>query len=86
MSEMKFCQSCAMPLEKPEDYGTEKDGAPSADYCCYCYTNGAFTSEQTMEEAIESCVPFVKDMFGGEDNAREHMRKLFPTLKRWAAQ
>ena len=28
-----FCQSCAMPLENPEDFGTESCGAKSADYC-----------------------------------------------------
>ena len=82
--EQIFCQSCAMPLNKTEEFGTEKDGAKSQDYCHYCYQNGAFTSEQTMEEMIESCVPFVVDHFGGEDAARAAMQGMFPKLKRWA--
>jgi len=40
----KFCQSCAMPLDKdPQGGGTEKDGSKSKKYCFYCYQNGDFT-------------------------------------------
>ena len=31
MEERTFCQSCAMPLDKPEDKGTEADGSLSGD-------------------------------------------------------
>ena len=44
MEERKFCQCCGMPLDKPEDAGTEADGARSGDYCHYCYQNGSFTA------------------------------------------
>ncbi len=37
-----FCQSCYMPVTKPEDFGTKADGSPSVDYCYHCYSNGAF--------------------------------------------
>ena len=63
----------------------EKDGSRSADYCKYCYENGAFTSDCTMEEMIEFCVPVMAkenpDMT--EEKAREMMQQYFPTLKRW---
>ena len=36
--DMNFCQSCAMPMADG-DYGTEKDGSESHDYCKYCYQN-----------------------------------------------
>lgn len=84
MQDMRFCQSCAMPLDKAEDHGTEKNGAPSADYCQYCYKDGAFVREQTMDQMIESCVPFVTEHYGSADKAREEMRTIFPRLKRWA--
>ena len=58
MEEKKFCQSCMMPLNAPEDFGTEKDGSPSADYCKFCYVNGEFTGDMTMEQMIEFCAPF----------------------------
>ena len=41
--ENKECQRCGMmPLEKPEDFGTNADGSRNKDYCCFCYENGAF--------------------------------------------
>ena len=53
MEERKFCQCCGMPLDKPEDVGTESDGCPSVDYCRYCYQNGAFTApDASMEDII----------------------------------
>ena len=39
MEDMKFCQSCGMPLTKTEDFGTEKDGKLSEDYCAVSYTH-----------------------------------------------
>ncbi len=49
----QFCQSCGMPLEKTEDFGTEKDGSQSVEYCRYCYQNGEWTQpEITLEETI----------------------------------
>ena len=35
---MKFCQCCGMPMEGA-NYGKEKDGTLSEDYCEYCYHN-----------------------------------------------
>jgi hypothetical protein len=79
-----YCQSCAMPLTD-EVLGTNKDGSKNTDYCAYCMKDGEFTSEQTMEECIETCVPFVSngDPWPDADTARAEMHKLFPTLKRW---
>ncbi len=79
-----YCQSCAMPMTKPEDFGTEKGGAKSTDYCQYCYVDGAFTQEETMEEMVEGCVPFVVEQYGSEEAARAAMLEVFPKLKRWA--
>jgi len=48
---MQMCQSCSMPLTKPEDNGTNKDGSKSVDYCSHCFVNGEFQSYITVEEA-----------------------------------
>lgn len=84
--ERAFCQSCAMPLEKPEDFGTEKDGGKSQDYCQYCFQHGVFTSDMTMEEMIAFCAPMTVEggMAKTEDEAKDQMRQFFPKLKRWA--
>lgn len=84
--EEKYCQSCGMPMgETDEMYGTEKDGGKSADYCKYCYENGAFTADCTMDEMIEFCIPPMvsanADM--SEGKARGMMKEFFPSLKRW---
>lgn len=84
--EEKYCQSCAMPMGATDEmYGTEKDGTKSADYCKYCYENGAFTFEGTMQEMVEICVPPMVENNPGmtETQAREMMQGFLPTLKRW---
>lgn len=87
MEERKFCQCCAMPLDRPEDAGTEADGTPSGDYCRYCYQNGAFTApEATMDEIIAFNLKFNEENghpFGPREEAEKTMRSWFPTLKRW---
>ncbi len=47
-----LCQSCAMPMTKPEDFGAEKDGGLNRDYCRHCYENGALLQEVTMDMLI----------------------------------
>jgi hypothetical protein len=32
-----ICQSCSMPLEKDEDFGTDADRSKSELYCIYCF-------------------------------------------------
>ena len=88
MDNMIFCQSCAMPLTNPEDYGTNKDGSRNEDYCCHCFGNGEFFMDQTMDEAIETCIPFVSDgnPYANAEEARKAMQEFFPTLKRWKKQ
>lgn len=38
--EMKFCQSCGMPLTKNEECGTNADGNINFNCCKYCYADG----------------------------------------------
>ena len=77
-----------MPMgQTDERYGTEADGSKSRDYCSYCYENGAFTAQCTMEEMIDFCVePMLESMPGmTEESARAMMQEQFPHLKRWQA-
>ncbi|MDE5683591.1 MAG: zinc ribbon domain-containing protein, partial [Muribaculaceae bacterium] len=55
--EMKFCQSCGMPLND-EILGTNADNTPNEDYCIYCYKNGKFEQDLTMEKMIDHCAQF----------------------------
>ena len=84
MENMKFCQSCAMPVNE-EVFGTNADGSKNEDYCSYCYAYGKFTADCSMEEMIDFCVgPMVEhnpDMTA--EKAKAQMLEFFPTLKRW---
>ena len=79
-----ICQSCSMMMVE-EEYGYNADGSRNTEYCKFCFPNGKFGKDETMEEMIESCIPFwVNDGDAKTpEEAREKMRKLFPTLKRW---
>ena len=80
---INFCQSCAMPMND-EDFGTEKDGSKSSDYSKYCYQNGEFTSDVSMEEMIDFCVPKTAQVICmDEKEARMMSEEIFPKLKRW---
>ena len=81
--DMKFCQSCAMPMSD-EHFGTEKDGSKSEDYCSYCYQDGEFTSDISMEEMINYSAPKAAEATGmSEEVARKMCEDMFPHLKRW---
>ncbi|MDV0446936.1 hypothetical protein MsAg5_08040 [Methanosarcinaceae archaeon Ag5] len=83
--EEKYCQSCGMPMgETDELYGTEKNGGKSKDYCQYCYENGQFTADVSMQEMIDMCAPHMEANAGmSEEDARKMMQQFFPMLKRW---
>lgn len=86
--DMKFCQSCGMPLEKPEDHGTGKDGKKDDDYCFHCLQAGKFTEPDiTMEEMIDKVVGYMEnhdDIPKGQ--ARPMLVVFMPTLKRWRGE
>ncbi len=83
-----FCQSCGMPIDKEEVSGTNTDGSKNSEYCIYCYKDGAFTLDCTMEEMIAISLKHMKEMFKdhpdfNEQEALDNMNSFFPGLKRW---
>ncbi len=80
-----FCQSCGMPIDDPALRGTERGGTPSEHYCKYCYQEGAFTGEMTMEEMIDFCTPMMvrANPELTPEQARAQMAQFFPSLLRW---
>ena len=79
----KICQSCSMPLLNSEELGTNKDASTNEYYCKYCYKDGNFIDNVSMEEYIEMNIPFSKQAGMTDEEMREHCEKVFPTLKRW---
>lgn len=80
-----ICQSCGMPLINEADLGTNADQTKNKDYCSYCYQNGSFSTNVTMKEMIEGCIPFGLEAgcYPDAESARESMSAYFPMLKRW---
>ncbi len=86
--ENRFCQSCGMPLTQ-EVLGTNADGSKNEDYCLYCYKDGRFLQECTMDGMIEHCSQFVDEInkhLPSPMTREEYigqMKTYFPRLKRW---
>lgn len=76
-----ICQSCGMPLYTKKMRGTDSCGLTVADYCIYCFKDGGFTSDVTMDEMMKLCSNYI----GGDQRFNlANMRIFFPHLKRWA--
>lgn len=87
--EATFCQSCGMPMETQDQFGTNKDGSANNEYCVYCYKQGAFTQDVTMDEMIQHNIQYL-DEFNKDSESKftkeeaiAQMKQFFPTLKRW---
>lgn len=78
-----ICQSCSMPMNDESVFGTNMDGTKNSDYCIYCYKNGEFIDQVSMNEYIEMMVPFSAQAHMTSDQMRDYCTKVFPTLKRW---
>lgn len=83
------CQSCGMTLEMDGDKGTERDGRKSEEYCAFCYEQGKFAQDVSMEEMVAHNL---RDLDAWNESVGLHLtvpeaRKLLinflPTLKRW---
>lgn len=82
-----FCQSCGMPLEKPEDFGTEDSGFRVNDYCRFCFAGGAFTEpDVSMPQMAAKCASIMASQgMMSATEARNLMADVLPRLKRWRA-
>ena len=88
--EQYICQSCSMPMTVAEHFGTNSNGSPSTDYCCFCFQNGTFTHNMNMDETIANSVSFYHaEQIDGRTMTKDEFalkkRLQFPTLKRWNA-
>ena len=84
-----YCKSCGMAMTRDEERGTEGDGSRSETYCVYCYQQGQFLQNVTMEEMAEHNLQFLAEwnrqsgLNLDEAEARAGLLAFLPTLKRW---
>jgi transcriptional regulator with XRE-family HTH domain len=89
LAETPICQSCAMPIQSFDDFGTNVDDTVTTEYCAHCYKDGAFTHNRTVEEMVESNLRFLDEFNAqngtaySEDEARTILKMHLLTLKRW---
>lgn len=80
-----YCESCGMYLT-PDDCGTDASGKKTDHYCKWCYEQGEYTYETTMEAMIEDCAPRLAENTGMTlDEAVSLMGAVLPQLERWRA-
>lgn len=79
-----YCQSCGMMFTEPGQTAHEADGTENPDFCRWCYENGHWTYEATMDEMIEECAPRMAEAMGWSvDESASLLGAVLPTLKRW---
>jgi hypothetical protein len=80
-----FCQSCGIPLETPDQFGTDAEGMRINDYCVYCFRDGAFTepniSREQMIAKVADLLARIEEM--PEAQAQKKAESTIPNLKRW---
>ncbi len=82
MTTSTVCQSCSMPLAKPEDYGTEAGGARAEEFCTHCYQGGSFTApDMTMDQMADIVAGFMEGMPKAE--ATKAALASLSGLRRW---
>lgn len=76
-----ICQCCGMPMEDAI-LSRNKDGSINEDYCQWCYADGTYTYSD-MDDLIRVCIPHMQEQGFTEEQAREYMQQMLPTLDYW---
>ncbi len=75
-----------MPIQNPEDFGTNADGSKNNEYCRYCFQEGKFTEPNiTVKQMIEKCAGIMTQMQMPQAQIKQ-TKTFIPTLKRWKKQ
>ena len=79
-----YCQSCGMMFTDPDQHGHEADGTEVADLCRWCYDDGAWVENVSMDDMIEDYAPRMAEAVGWSvDECASLMGAVLPTLRRW---
>lgn len=85
---MVICQSCGMSIEQDKDKGTNADNSLSMEYCAYCYKDGDFANELTLEQYVEIGLDYSPEYQAAEtetekEKIKAQTKAYLSTLKRW---
>lgn len=76
-----ICQCCGMPMED-EIVSCDSDGSLNEDYCKWCYADGTYTYSN-MNDLLDVCVKNMVSQGFTEEQAREYLQTILPTLDYW---
>lgn len=65
--ETKHCESCSMPMVKPEDFGGGKTDSP---YCCHCCDDQG--NLKSFDEVLEGMTNLAVKMMGSSEEKARH--------------
>lgn len=79
------CQSCGMPMRRPDDFGRSSDGTRCDEYCHFCFVDGHLIDpDMTMQAMIDKCTAVLAQRGAmSEPQVRMLMADTIPRLKRW---
>ena len=83
MNHKTICQSCGMPMANIEDYGTEKNGTESCEYCRFCYESGEFKMPDMDLEDMKRLVSERMHQLHMDETIIEMAMERLPYLNRW---
>lgn len=72
-----------MPIDDVTLRGTEKDGTKSAEYCKYCYVDGAFVNPEMSIDDMSDIVKTQLLKMQAPENIIKLSVNSLPHLKRW---
>lgn len=84
---MSICQSCGMNIAEDQYKGTNVDGSLSQEFCSYCFQNGKYTNNRSLEEQVEVGLSF-DDKYQNasieeKEKIKEQAKNILSNLKRW---
>lgn len=85
---MEICQSCGMNIEDDKYKGTNADGSLSDEYCSFCFKEGGFTNNFSLDQQVSIGLdysPEYKEAKTAEekDKIRLQAKEYLSGLKRW---
>ncbi len=88
MQDKPRCQSCGMPLgifEGKDNYGTNKNGSKTTEYCQFCFQKGKFTEPTlTLKQMLDKSIHFmITELKFPKEEATKLSHQVIPKLKRW---
>ena len=83
IEDIRFCQSCGMPLNSDKLKGTENNGIKSNDYCKYCYANSGFKNPEMNLDDMKNAVRMYMEKRKLPSYMIQKAVNILPALKRW---